>query len=83
MADCYNEEEQMSAWCCYLGEALPFPFSAKVKRRDDSCLLKVSELVTVVGMAEDDCSDTIRVLVKLDGRSFPTFRLISFLAYCL
>jgi hypothetical protein len=29
--------------------------------------MKVGEIVNVVGMAEDDCSDTIRVLVKLMG----------------
>jgi len=68
VVDCYGEDEQMSGWCCYLGDTFDFPFQAEASNKDSSSPLKPEEMVGVVSIAEDDCDDTMRVLVKFGDR---------------
>lgn len=68
VVDCYTDDEEMTAWCIHLDEVLPFPFRAKAARSDPASPLNLGETAEVVGMANNDCGDTMRVLVKIGGR---------------
>jgi len=71
VVDCYNEHERYSGWYCYLEGKLKFPFRAECISSRPVSPLKKSEVVTVIGMLDDDfdCPSDIFVKIRWRGRA--------------
>ena len=66
IVDCYDEEEEMMGWYYYLQEKLTFPFTAKYRSSAKGRGKKTTQLLQVVGMAdEDECNREIQVMIRL------------------
>ncbi|OGO92625.1 MAG: hypothetical protein A2Y17_00440 [Clostridiales bacterium GWF2_38_85] len=71
LVDTYNEDEEMSAWHCYLTDTLTFPFGADASKQMLRSPLLSGEKVTVTGLAGmDDCYDGLVVMIQWQGRIF-------------
>lgn len=57
LTDAYGEDEQQTAFCCYLGDHITFPFEAKIRDEKDS------ELFTVLGFSS---IEPHRVVCEID-----------------
>ena len=71
LVDAYDEYEQISAWNCYLEDALVFPFEALCEKEMIRSPLRIDEQVTAVKLADvDDCCEGIMVIIKWQDRKF-------------
>jgi|GEM_PF-1172010 len=71
IVDTYGEDEEMSAWHCYLEDNLEFPFTAICEKESELCLLKKGEKITVIKMAGiDACYHGMSVIVRWTDRQF-------------
>lgn len=68
VVDCYNESEAWSGWYCYLDDRLSFPFQAECIRSRKSSPLKPGELVTVIGMSDDEDGESGEMEVQIMWR---------------
>lgn len=67
IVDCYNDEEMMGSWYCYLEETLAFPFKAVCINERSISPLKQNEEVTVVEMGPyEECSFEMFVMIQWD-----------------
>ncbi len=66
IVDCYDDDEVMMGWYYYLEEKLTFPFTAKYRDSGKGRGKKTTQLLQVVGMAdEDECNREIQVMILL------------------
>lgn len=71
VVDCYDEEEQMTGWHCYLGDNLSFPFKAKCIKERSVSPLEVGEVIKVLNMTDqDDCLQEMFVQIRFLNRTF-------------
>jgi hypothetical protein len=64
IVDCYDEV--MMGWYYYLEEKLTFPFTARYRASGKGRGKKTTQLLQVVGMAdEDECNREIQVMILL------------------
>ena len=71
LVDTYDEDEEISAWHCYLTGKLPFPFEAVCEKQMIRSPLMPEEKVTVIGLAEtDDYKEDIAAMIKWQDRKF-------------
>jgi hypothetical protein len=66
IVDCYDDDEVMMGWYYYLEEKLTFPFTARYRASGKGRGKKTTQLLQVVGMAdEDECNREIQVMILL------------------
>ena len=69
IVDCYNSEEAVMGWYCYLEGKLQFPFTAECIAQRAISPLEVGDEVEVVGMApEKECQCDMFVNMRRERR---------------
>jgi hypothetical protein len=69
VVDCYNEEERVSGWYCYLDDRITFPFTARCIRKMRISPLEVGEEVEVSAIApEEEEMHSMFVLIRWHDR---------------
>jgi hypothetical protein len=70
VVDAYTSDERAIGWYYYLEGKLRFPFTASCIKRRATSPFKISESLTVTGLApEDDCMSEIIVITEYHGRA--------------
>jgi hypothetical protein len=70
IVDAYGPEEQAMGWYYYLERTLGFPFPARCRTARAISPLRVSEAVTVTGMApEEECEREMYVTIRWQDRA--------------
>ena len=71
LVDTYDEYEEISAWHCYLGDSISFPFKAVCVKNNDLFPLVKGDEVNVIKMADiDACYSGMFVMIQWMSRTF-------------